>query len=161
MVQLRDANTVLREIGVTGHTLLKIDVEGAEYLVVPAIAALLAEVKPFLHLSFHPFNLVAGADDYVNTLTRIRRAMEIGEALAPYRFMYCRAQGRWVRIEWGDRMTYLREYLLRHKVVPRVRSRQYGFIDAIGFTDVKLPALDEPKPTTAGTRMTHGSVVRP
>jgi FkbM family methyltransferase len=148
MVQLRDANTVLRETGVTGHTLLKIDVEGAEYLVVPAIAALLAEVKPFLHLSFHPFNLVAGADEYVNTLTRIRCAMEIGEALAPYRFMYCRAQGQWVRIESGDRMIFLREYLLRHKVVPRVGSPQYGFIDAIGFTDVKLSALDEPKPTT-------------
>ena len=44
-------------------------------------------------------------------------------------------------------MIFLREYLLRRKPVPRIGTPQYGFIDAIGFTDVRLPALDTIRPT--------------
>ncbi|WP_428487728.1 FkbM family methyltransferase [Rhodopila sp.] len=142
MVGLRDADAVLRAVGVTGRTLLKIDIEGAEYLVVPAIAALLAETRPFLHLSFHPFNLVAGEDAYLNAVMRIRRALQVAEAVAPYRTMYFHEQGRWHCIEGGDRMAFLRQYLLQPKPVPRIVTPQYGFIDAVGFSDVALPALD-------------------
>ena len=149
-VELRDANAALRGIGVTARTLLKIDIEGAEYLVVPALADLLAGTKPYLHLSFHPFNLVTGDEEYVNTVMRIRRAMEIAAALAPYRFMYCYAQDQWHCIEAADRMVFLREHLLRAKPVPRIGSPQYGFIDAIGFSDVKLPALGGPDAPALG-----------
>ena len=45
-IQLRDAAEVLREIGIDSRTLLKIDIEGAEYQVLPAIAPLLAEASP-------------------------------------------------------------------------------------------------------------------
>ena len=76
---------------------------------VPALADMLAETRPYLHLSFHPFNLVAGDEEYVNTVTRIRRAMEIAAALAPYRFMYCYEQDQWHCIEAVDRMVFLRE----------------------------------------------------
>jgi len=109
---------------------------------VPALAEVLAQARPFLHLSFHPFNLIAGDDEYLNTITRLRRAMQMAETLAPYRYMYCYTQGQWYCIEAADRMIFLREYLLRRKPVPRIGSPQYGFIDATGFADTELPALD-------------------
>jgi FkbM family methyltransferase len=141
MVELRDADTVLRGIGVTERTLLKIDIEGAEYLVVPAIAALLAEAKPFLHLSFHPFNIVADGDEYLTALTRLRRALQVAEALAFYRHMYFYEDGQWRCIGRSDRMMFFRQYLLRPKPIARIASPQYGLIDAIGFADAPLPAL--------------------
>ncbi len=148
MAVLRDARTVMKEISLTARSLLKIDIEGAEYLVVPALADMLAITRPYLHLSFHPFNLVAGDNAYLTTALRIRSAMQMAEALEPYSYMYCYANGVWYCIERADRMVFLREYLLRAKPVGRVGSPQYGFVDAIGFTDVKLPALDESRPTT-------------
>jgi hypothetical protein len=147
---LRDARTALREIGLTSRSLLKIDIGGAEYLVVPALADMLAGIRPHLHLSFHPFNLVAGDDEYLNAVVRIRRAMQMAEALAPYRYMYCHSQGTWYRIEQADRMVFLREYLLRRKPLARIGNPQYGFVDAIGFTDQRLTALDEATPPAGG-----------
>jgi FkbM family methyltransferase len=141
MVDLHDANFVLRSIGVTGRTLVKIDIEGAEYLIVPAIAGLLAETKPFLHLSFHPFNIVTIGDDYMTAVGRLRRALQVAEALAFYRYMYFFEGGRWHCVGQQDRMMFLRHYLLRPKSVPRIASQQYGFIDAFGFADAALPAL--------------------
>jgi FkbM family methyltransferase len=141
VIELRDADAVLRGIGVTGRTLLKIDIEGAEYLVVPAIAGLLAEAKPFLHLSFHPFNLVAEGDEYVVALERLRRALQVAEALSCYRYMYFYQQGEWRCIGQDQRMMFLRQYLLRPKPVPRIASQQFGFIDAVGFADATLPDL--------------------
>jgi hypothetical protein len=90
---------------------------------------------------------VAGEDAYLNAVVRIRRAMQMAEALASYAYMYCYVDGAWYCVERSDGMVFLREYLLRAKPVARVGSPQYGFVDAIGFTDVKLPALDEARPT--------------
>jgi FkbM family methyltransferase len=70
-IHLRDAAAVLRGLGVDRRILLKIDIEGAEYQVLPAIAPLLAEGKPWLHVSFHPFNLVHD-DPYRTELLRLR-----------------------------------------------------------------------------------------
>nr|WP_294504733.1 FkbM family methyltransferase [uncultured Rhodopila sp.] len=141
VVELRNADAVLRGIGVSARTLLKIDIEGAEYLVIPAIAGLLAQTKPFLHLSFHPFNLVAGGDEYVVALDRLRRALQVAEALSCYRYMYFYENGRWCCIGESDRMMFLRQYLLRPKTIGRIASQQYGFIDAVGFADAALPEL--------------------
>jgi FkbM family methyltransferase len=140
-VALRHAPTVLREIGLSGRALIKIDIEGAEYQVVPAIADLLEETKPFLHLSFHPFNLLAGPDEYATTLLRLRRSLDIASALAHYRFMYFYAGGKWICLERAGRMDFLRQYLLRPKPVARVGTPQYGFIDAVAFTDAQVMGL--------------------
>ena len=141
-VRLRDARAALGEIGVTPRTLLKIDIEGAEYRVVPAIRDLLAAAGPFLHLSFHPFNLVVRGEEYETALLRLARSCDIAAALAPYRYMYFYSQGRWLRIDQPDRMDFLRHYLLAPKPQPPLRSPQYGFVDAAGFSEVPLPALD-------------------
>ena len=138
-VALRDAADVLREIGLDGRTLLKIDIEGAEYAVLPAIAALLAEHKPWLHVSFHPFNLVAGTDAYRNAVIRLRCAFAAAEVLAPYRFMHLFADGGWYTVGPAERMDFLRQYLLSAKPVPRIASPQYGFVHAVAFSDDVLP----------------------
>jgi hypothetical protein len=40
----------------------------------------------------------------------------------------------------ADRVGFLRQYLLQPKPVPRIASPQYGFIDAVAFSDEALPA---------------------
>ena len=139
VVPLRDAAAVLREVGLDGHTLLKIDIEGAEYEVLRVIAPLLAEHKPWLHVSFHPFNLVAPGDAYSNTLLRLRYALAAAEALAPYRFIHLYADDAWCTIGPSERMDFLRHYLLSAKPVPRVATPQYGFVHAVAFSDDPLP----------------------
>lgn len=138
-VALRDADAVLREVGLDHRTLLKMDIEGAEYLVLPAIAALLADRKPWLHVSFHPFNLVQGRDSYANAVTRLRAALQVAEAVSSYRYMHFFTDGGWTTIAPEERMDFLRQYLLKPKPVPRVASPQYGFVDAVGFSEQALP----------------------
>ena len=138
-IELRAAADILRLVGVNGRTLLKIDIEGAEYAVLPAIAGILAECKPWLHVSFHPFNLAAGKDPYEATIHRLRSALEAAEATACYRFLHLFLDGGWCSIGPDDRAAFLRRYLLQPKVVPRVASSQYGFVDAVAFSDEPLP----------------------
>jgi FkbM family methyltransferase len=140
LIQVRDAAAVLHELGIDRHSLLKIDIEGAEYDVLDAIAPLLADHKPWLHVSFHPFNLVASADVYHTTLLRLRCALAAAEALAPYRFMHVYEDEAWCTIGPADRMDFLRQYLLSAKPVPRVATPQYGFVHAIAFSEEELPA---------------------
>ncbi len=139
VISLRDAAAVLHEIGMDRRTLLKIDIEGAEYEVLRVIAPLLTEHKPWLHVSFHPFNLVEGGDAYRNTLLRLRCALNAAEALAPYRFIHLYADGAWCTIGPAERMDFLRQYLLSAKPVPRIATAQYGFVHAIAFSDDMLP----------------------
>jgi FkbM family methyltransferase len=137
-VPMRDAYAVLIETGIGPRTLLKIDVEGAEYQLVPAVAGLLAEAKPVLHVSFHPFNIVVGSDEYANAVARLARAMRVAEALACYRLMYCHTSDCWVRVDPADRLDFLRQYLLRPKQLPGIATPQYGFTDEFAFADVEL-----------------------
>ena len=137
-VPMRDAYTVLAECGIGPRTLLKVDIEGAEYQLVPAIAGLLAEAKPVLHLSFHPFNIVVGPDEYASAVARLARAMQVAEALTCYRYMYCRTNDCWMRVNPADRLDFLRHYLLRPKQLPGIGSPQYGFTDAFAFADAEL-----------------------
>jgi FkbM family methyltransferase len=138
-VQLRDAADVLRVLGLDRRTLLKIDIEGSEYQVLPAIASLLAEAKPWLHVSFHPFNLVDASGPYRTELLRLRGMLDVAEALAPYRFLHVFSHAGWETVEADDRLEFLRHYLLRAKHVPRVHTPQYGFIDAVAFSAQPLP----------------------
>jgi FkbM family methyltransferase len=139
--QLLAAEPALRALGVSPRTLVKIDTEGAEYRIVPDIARLLKQVKPFLHLSFHPFNLVAGPDPYATTLLRLHHAIEMAAALAHYRQMYFHRRGRWIRVGPEDRLGFLQHYLLQPKDLPGLATPQYGFIDAVGFSEEVLPTL--------------------
>jgi len=139
VIPLRDAAVVLREIGIDRHSLLKIDIEGAEYDVLRAIAPVLADAKPWLHVSFHPFNLVSAGDAYHNALLRLRSALAVAEALASYRFMHLYDDEAWCTIGPAERMDFLRQYLLSAKPVPRIATPQYGFVHGIAFSDEALP----------------------
>lgn len=139
VVPVRAAADVLDEIGLDDATLLKIDIEAAEYAVLPAIADLLARRRPFLHISFHPYNIVLGDDDYLNQVGRLRRALEVAEAVAPYRHMYFHTEGGWTRIDQRDRMSLFTQYLLKPKPVPRIATPQYGFTDALALSECALP----------------------
>ena len=140
-VRIRDASAVVEEIGIDPATLLKIDIEGAEYAVVPAIAPLLSARKPILHLSFHPFNIVA-EDEYRTALARLGASLRLAEALSCYRHIYGYHHGGWTRIDLADRMQFLQRYLLVPKSLPRIASAQYGFVDAWAFADRELPLAD-------------------
>jgi FkbM family methyltransferase len=139
VVPVRAASDVLGSLNLSPDTLLKIDIEGAEYEVVPAIAPLLERHRPFVHLSFHPFNIVRGADEYLNQVARLRGALAIAEAVAPYRHMYFHTEQGWTRIDRADRLTLLAQYLLKPKPVPRIATPQYGFTDSLALSEVALP----------------------
>jgi FkbM family methyltransferase len=137
-VELRSAPELLDEIGLTARTLLKIDIEGAEYAVLPALAGLLAERKPWLHVSFHPFNLAADRDPFDASVSRLRAALQVAEATSCYRYLHLFDGGDWCTIGPADRVGFLRQYLLQPKPVPRIASLQYGFVDAVAFSDEAL-----------------------
>jgi FkbM family methyltransferase len=139
VVPLRDAAAVLQEIGLDRRTLLKIDIEGAEYDVLARIAPLLRQHQPWLHVSFHPFNLVADGDAYQTAVLRLRAGLQAAEALAAYRYMHLYSEGGWCTIGPAERPDFLRQYLLVAKPVPRIASPQYGFVHAVAFSDEVLP----------------------
>lgn len=138
-IQVRSAAAVLTEAGLSGDSLLKIDIEGAEYDVLPAIEPLLRQAKPWLHVSFHPFNLTRDGDPYRTTLLRLRAALDAAEALAHYRFIHVWSGTGWETIDPGRRQAFLEHYLLRPKPVPRIATPQFGFIDALAFSERPLP----------------------
>ena len=138
-VELRAAAEVLRRAGVDGRTLLNIDIEGGEYAVLPAIKDLLADRKPWLLASFHPFNLAAERDPYDAALRRLRAGLKVAEATASYRYMHLFLEGDWCSFGPDERFDYLQEYLLQPKPVPNIASPQYGFIGSVGFSDELLP----------------------
>jgi hypothetical protein len=134
-----DVPAALAAIGLSPDTLLRIDAGGAEYEIVPAIAPLLERTRPFLHLSFHPFSIVRGTDEYLNHVARLRAALAIAEAVAPYRHMYFHTELGWTRIDRHDRVTLLAQYLLKPKPVARIATPQYGFTDCLALSEVALP----------------------
>jgi len=139
-VELRTAAEVLRRADLNARTLLKIDIEGAEYAVLPAIAHLLGEHKPWLHVSFHPFNLAADREPYAAAIHRLRSGLQVAEATASYRFLHLFSEGEWRTVGPDERMGFLRQYLLQPKPVPRIASPQFGFVEAVAFSDQSLPA---------------------
>lgn len=137
-VRLREASAVLREIGIDRRTLLKIDIQGAEYEVVPTIAAQLAEAKPWLYLTFQPQNLTLGDDPYRTEVLRIQAAMEVAEALSHYHYLHVWSNHAWESFAGPARTDFLRQNLMRAKPLPRIRTPQYGFTGSVAFSDQPL-----------------------
>jgi FkbM family methyltransferase len=128
---------ILDEIGLDSTTLIKIDIEGSEYDLIPALAPLLARCRPFLHLSFHPFNLL-GETPVETAFLRLRRGLELAEALQCYNFIYLFQNGAWREVTRETYPDFIGDYLLNPKPVPRIASPQYGFVDAAGFSAIRL-----------------------
>lgn len=128
----------LRTLEFFDATLLKIDIEGAEYEVIPALAGLLGRHRPFLHVSFHPFNLVVPGDVVATALLRLRRMIDAVEALRVYGFWYVPLEDGWREVTPPAMADFLATYLLRAKPVARIASPQYGPVDGIGFSRERL-----------------------
>ena len=143
MVRVLHAPTALEQSGLDCATLLKIDIEGAEYDVIPAIAPLLAQHQPFLQVSFHPFNLVA-EDAVATTLLRLRRMIAVVEALRTYDYWYILGGNGWCAVTPETFVSFLHHYLLEPKIVARITSPQYGLIDGVGFSRIPLELTGAP-----------------
>lgn len=139
VVEMRAAADVLQRAGINRRTLLNIDIEGGEYAVLPAIADLLADRKPWLLVSFHPYNIAAERDPYDAALRRLAGSLQVAEATASYRYMHLFADGEWCTIGSEERFAFLQRYLLQAKTMPGIASPQYGFVDAVAFSDELLP----------------------
>jgi FkbM family methyltransferase len=136
-VPILAAAKTLEEIGLNAATLIKIDVEGAEYDLIPEVAPLLARFQPFLHLSFHPFNLLA-ASPAETLFLRLRRGLELAAALQFYPYIYLFQNGVWLEVTAVTYLKFIEDYLMKPKRLPRVASPQYGFVDAAGFSAIRL-----------------------
>lgn len=144
IVTVRPAAEALATAGLDRKCLLKIDIEGAEYDVIPAISKLLAWHLPFVHLSFHPFNLLAPEGEIATTLLRLRRAVDIANALRFYPYFYLFRDGFWTEVTQETYGDFINGYLLQAKPLPRIASAQYGFVDAVGFSPIRLPLVLQP-----------------
>ncbi len=136
-VPILAAAKTLEEIGLNAATLIKIDVEGAEYDLIPQVAPLLARFRPFLHLSFHPFNLLA-ASPAETLFLRLRRGLELAAALQFYPYIYLFQNGVWLEVTAVTYLKFIEDYLMKPKRLPRIASPQYGFVDAAGFSAIRL-----------------------
>lgn len=92
-VTILDARRFLAETPMENVSLIKIDVEGAEYDLVPYMAEALRRHRPTLHVSLHPFNLFFG-DDAADAKGRLDKTLALLDALAGYRFAYVYAPER-------------------------------------------------------------------
>jgi FkbM family methyltransferase len=137
------AAKTLDAVGLDSTTLIKIDIEGSEYELIPELVPLLARCRPFLHLSFHPFNLLADSPAET-TMLRLRRGLDLAAALRLYPFIYLFENGAWREVTRETYPQFIDGYLLQPKEVPRIASHQYGFVDAAGFSAVRLDLAATP-----------------
>jgi FkbM family methyltransferase len=71
--------------------LVKIDIEGGEFMLIPWIAAMLQRHRPTLYLSLHAFFLPG----YMDKADRQRRLLA---ALGFYDYVYRAVEGEWIRL---------------------------------------------------------------
>lgn len=138
-VEIRSAPDVFSGLGVDQDTVIKIDIEGAEFAMILSLAGMFAAMQLHLHVSFYPFNLVPSQDEYVNSLARIPTAVAVSEALASYQYMYLYTPRGWLVIPKQQRSSFLQYYFIKPKAYERVSKRLYGFTGAVVFTSRELP----------------------
>ncbi|MBF0310554.1 MAG: FkbM family methyltransferase [Magnetococcales bacterium] len=94
---LYDAKRFLSQIDMPNVSLIKIDIEGAEYDVVPTIAPFLQEHRPTLLLSLHPYKLGGQGSDSNDRLYRLTRSAALFESVAHYPYIFHEMEGKLVR----------------------------------------------------------------
>jgi FkbM family methyltransferase len=86
-----DASRIVAEAGLSRRSLIKMDIEGGEYVAIPRMASLLRDIRPSLYLSLHPFNITGGR------LKKLIMSHRILRSLRHYRYIYTHLGGGWVR----------------------------------------------------------------
>lgn len=100
-VEVIDGLAFLESLEMDRVSLVKIDIEGAEYDLIPHIAPVLERFKPALHLSLHPLH-IPGADEEDFIKNRREKSLRVAEALS----FYTRVRHE---TEEGDRLIALDE----------------------------------------------------
>jgi FkbM family methyltransferase len=140
-VQMREAASLLRDVGLDERTLLRLDVEGAENAVIEAIADLLTVTVPIVHVRFRPLSAAISRDAYVDAVARLHGALAAAGSLAHYPYMYVFAGDGWVCIDPPSRPHFLRHHLLAPRRIGMRGTPRYGFTDSAVFTDERIEGL--------------------
>jgi FkbM family methyltransferase len=83
-----DAHPFLDGLDLANVSLIKIDIEGGEYDLVPHIAPLLMRHHPTLYLSLHPFNIASDLPQAKKAEQIAVQTMRLLESLSCYRHVY-------------------------------------------------------------------------
>jgi len=127
------ATALLRDAGIGHGDLVKVDVEGAEYEIVPALAPELTQKRPHLYVSFHP-NLVFDKTSVRTRLASGRRALRLNRRLLRTLLVYRR------HYVWDERRGAFRDVRRRNllRVVFPLPVRASFAIGACVFTDEEV-----------------------
>jgi FkbM family methyltransferase len=79
--------------------LVKIDIEGGEYELIPYMAGLLEEVRPNLYLSLHGERLRPSGTPLARYARRMTQQLRLLESLSFYRNFFFWTNGEWTRLE--------------------------------------------------------------
>lgn len=104
-VQVIDGRAYLECLDMTKVSLIKIDIEGAEYDLIPHIAPLLAKFRPTLHLSFHPLHIGGTGTEAEIIRRRHKKTLAVCTCLEHYPHIY-------LETEDGARLAELTEPLM-------------------------------------------------
>ncbi|MBF0098032.1 MAG: FkbM family methyltransferase [Magnetococcales bacterium] len=96
-ITLLDARRFLAMIDMKRVSLIKIDIEGAEYDLIDAIAPLLQEYRPTLILSLHPLKLGGQGSVIEDRFYRLARSVSLCQALAHYPYIFHETNGALAR----------------------------------------------------------------
>jgi len=88
-----DAYHFLDRLDLANVSLIKIDIEGGEYDLIPHIAPLLMRHRPTLYLSLHPFNIASDLPQIEKAAQTVARTTRLLESLLCYRHIYLPARG--------------------------------------------------------------------
>ncbi|MEO5351888.1 MAG: FkbM family methyltransferase [Magnetococcus sp. XQGC-1] len=93
-IRLIDARRFLSGLDMSKVSLIKMDIEGAEYDLIPYIAPLLEEYRPTLLLSLHPLKLGGKGSITEDRFYRFARSVAVFESLAHYPYIFHEENGK-------------------------------------------------------------------
>lgn len=137
-VTMRDAADALQMLALNEQSVIKIDIEGAEYSLLPHVARVLQSTHPTLLVEFHPFNLVDSSNPYLNQLNRLTKNVKVAQCLNFYKYIYYIKNNRWHCVDQSDREHFFYDHFIAPKTKENIRSRQVGFMDNYVFSDTYL-----------------------
>mgnify|MGYP001502652211 CR=1 FL=1 len=92
-IKLTDGRRFLENLDMSKVSLIKIDIEGGEYDLIPHIADILATHRPSLHISFHPFNISPSNSETTNAYLQMSRSGALLDCLSGYEHIYVEKDG--------------------------------------------------------------------
>ncbi len=92
-IKLTDGRRFLENLDMSQVSLIKIDIEGGEYDLIPHIADILKTHAPSLHISFHPFNISPSDSATTNAYLQMSRSGALLDCLSGYDYVYVEKDG--------------------------------------------------------------------